>query len=229
MSEYVRGDPFGLKRRAAGGRGVGVFADDQADRVAAERSALAGWEQRVVGLAVAFVEPCAQELRSRRSGRRACLAAFARDPDVRAGAEVTSQTRRPVSSETRTPVWIMSEQQRVVAAAEPGGAVGRGEERLDLAEVEVGDGVALVALGRDRHHPRDRVGVLGMLERGEPVEGVDRPEPGVAGPGAVARGLLEVVEEGADQRRVEIVEVQLEWLLAGLLVREGSSSRNVSR
>jgi len=33
--------------------------------------------------------------------------------------------------------------------------------------------------------------------------------------------VFEVVEERANQRRVEIVEVQLEWLLAGLLLREG--------
>ena len=44
----------------------------------------------------------------------------------------TSPMRRPVSSETRTPVWIIERQQRVVAAAEPGASVGRGEQRLDL-------------------------------------------------------------------------------------------------
>jgi hypothetical protein len=64
------------------------------------------------------------------------------------------------------------------------------------------------------------VRLLGVFERSEAVEGVDRPEPGVAGPGAVAPVLLEVVEERADQRRVEIVDVQLERLLAGLLLRE---------
>ena len=58
----------------------------------------------------------------------------------------------------------------------------------------------------------------GMFERREPVEGVDRPEAGVAGPGAVAAVLFEVGEERADQRRVKIVDVQLERLLAGLLV-----------
>jgi len=78
-----------------------------------------------------------------------------------------------------------------------------------------------VALGRDRHHPRDRVRVLGMSERSEAVERVDRPEPRVAGPGTVAPIFFEVVEERADQRRVEIVDVQLERLLAGLSLGEG--------
>ena len=35
-------------------------------------------------------------------------------------------------------------------------------------------------------------GVLGMFERSEAVERVDRPEPGVAGPGAVAAFLFEM-------------------------------------
>jgi len=59
-----------------------------------------------------------------------------------------------------------------------------------------------------------------MFKRGEPVEGVDRPQAGVARPGAVAAVLLEVPEERADQRCVEIVDVQLERLLAGLFLRE---------
>ena len=59
-----------------------------------------------------------------------------------------------------------------------------------------------------------------VLQRREPVEGVDRSEPGVAGPGAVAPCLLEMVEERADQRSVDIVDVELERLLAGPLVGE---------
>jgi hypothetical protein len=46
---------------------------------------------------------------------------------------------------------------------------------------------------------------------------VDRRQAVVAGAGAVAPFCFEVVEERADQRRVEIVEVQLARLLAGPL------------
>ena len=81
-------------------------------------------------------------------------------------------------------------QQCTVAAAEPGAAVGRGEQRGDLGEVEVADGAAFVALGRDRHDPRDRVRVLGVFERGETVERVDRAEAGVAGAGSCCRGRV---------------------------------------
>ena len=59
-----------------------------------------------------------------------------------------------------------------------------------------------------------------MLERGEPVEGVNRAEPRVAGPRTVAAFVFEVAEERADQRRVQVVDVQLEWLLTSLVVRE---------
>jgi hypothetical protein len=46
---------------------------------------------------------------------------------------------------------------------------------------------------------------------------VDRRQPGVACASAVASLLFEVVEEGADQLDVEVVDVQLTRLLAGLL------------
>jgi hypothetical protein len=54
---------------------------------------------------------------------------------------------------------------------------------------------------------------------------VDRAEAGVAGAGTVAAVAFEVGEEGADQWRVEVVDVQLEWLLAGLVVREAQQQR----
>ena len=110
--------------------------------------------------------------------------------------------------------------ERVVAAAEPGAAVGRGEQRLDLFQLEVADGVSLVTLGRDREHSPERVKVFRMSQRGVLAEGVDRRQAVVAGAGAVASGLLEVVEERADQRRVEIVDVEPAGLLAGPLARE---------
>ena len=77
-------------------------------------------------------------------------------------------------------------QQGMVAATEPGASLGCGEQRFDLGGVEVADDAALVAFGRDRHHPRDRVRVFGVFERREPVERVDRAEARVAGADAVA-------------------------------------------
>jgi hypothetical protein len=45
-----------------------------------------------------------------------------------------------------------------------------------------------------------------LVERGAAVEGVDRREPGVPGPWAVPAVVFEVVEERANQRRVEIAQ-----------------------
>ena len=170
---------------------------------------------------MAFVQPGAHDFDGLAGqGRGALLSALARYPDVGAGAEVhVADAQAGELGDTHAGL-DHEHQQGVVAPAQPGARVGRGEQRLDLVEVEVGDDAALVALGRDRHHPGDGVRVLGVLQRREPVEGVDRPEPGVAGPGTVAPCLLEMVEERADQRSVEIVDVELERLLAGPLVGE---------
>ena len=46
--------------------GGGVLGDEQGDRVTAERAAAAGREQGLVGAAVTFLEPCAEN--SQRSG-----------------------------------------------------------------------------------------------------------------------------------------------------------------
>jgi hypothetical protein len=97
----------------------------------------------------------------------------------------------------------------VIAAAVPGLAVGRGEQRLDLLQVEVADQLAVVALGRDLDHACDRLGVFGMTQRSVAVERVDRGELLVAGAGAVAALGLEVIQECADQLSVEVGEVQV--------------------
>ncbi len=52
-------------------------------------------------------------------------------------------------------------------------------------------------------------GVLGVAQRGEAEQRVDRGQPGVAGAGAVAALVFEVVQERADQRRVEVGDVEL--------------------
>ena len=108
----------------------------------------------------------------------------------------------------------------MVAATRPAASVRRLEQRLRLDQVEVADVVVPVALGGNVHHLGDDLRVLGMLQRGVAVEGADRGESVVARADAVAPVLFEVGEKRADQRRLEVIEVQLEWRLAGLLVRE---------
>ena len=66
-----------------------------------------------------------------------------------------------------------------------------------------------MAFGWDREHACDQRGVLGMTEAGEPVEGADRCQPGVAGADGVLPVVLEVLQERADQVGVELAEVEL--------------------
>jgi hypothetical protein len=54
---------------------------------------------------------------------------------------------------------------------------------------------------------------------GEAEKGVDRGEAGVAGADAAAAIVLQVFEERAHQRRVEIPELKLRGCLAGPLLR----------
>jgi hypothetical protein len=103
----------------------------------------------------------------------------------------------------------------VVAPAGPSGQVTSAEQRAGLGVAEVGDQVALGALGRDRQDTLDRACVLGVAQGKVAEQGVDRCQAAVAGRDAVAPVLLQVFQERGDQRRVEVGDVQA----AGRLLR----------
>jgi len=96
----------------------------------------------------------------------------------------------------------------VVAPSGPGAGVAGAKQRFDLVVGEVGDQRPVEPFGWDREHSGDAVGVLGVGQRREPEQRVDRGQSGVAGADAVAALLLEVVQERADHRRVQLVDVQ---------------------
>ena len=74
--------------------------------------------------------------------------------------------------------------------------------RLDGGEER--DGAFVGAFARDREHPLNQGGVLGVPQCAVVKEGVDRGEPDVAGAGGVPALLLEVLKKRADRRRVEV-------------------------
>jgi hypothetical protein len=92
------------------------------------------------------------------------------------------------------------------------------DERGGLVAGEVVDGAFLEAFGRDREHPCDEGGVLGMTQRCVLKQRSDRRQAQVAGAGAVVPVGFEVVEEARDQWFVEVVPVQAGGLFAGDLV-----------
>jgi hypothetical protein len=57
MAQHVWGDLLPGQRRTAAGSGLGVDSEAVLERVAAERTAAGGGEQRVVGFSRAFARP----------------------------------------------------------------------------------------------------------------------------------------------------------------------------
>src|SRR2546425_5305876 len=113
------------------------------------------------------------------------------------------------------------QEQGVVTSTDQGGAVGSGQEGLDLGPVEEGDQGALEALERDGEDALDERGVFGVVEGCEVEEGVDGGETGIAGADGVASNGLEMSQKVADERGVEVVEVEAAWGLPSALVNEG--------
>jgi hypothetical protein len=118
-----------------------------------------------------------------------------------------------LSSETRSPVW--QQEQGVVAASEPGGAVGSGQQRVDLdAGQEAHDG-AIAASGRDAQHPTDLLSMLRCAQCRVAEQGVDRGQSGVAGGGRVGSLGFQVLQKRCDQWCVQVGDVQLGRLDGG--------------
>jgi hypothetical protein len=96
----------------------------------------------------------------------------------------------------------------VVAASGAGGPVRDGEQGLGLRTGEERDDRLVSPLGRDRQDPGDVGSVLGMAQRREAEQGVDRGQPGVTAADGVAPIVFEVVQERADHRRVQVSDVE---------------------
>ena len=116
---------------------------------------------------------------------RALLAAFAVGADVRAGAERRRRrSRAPISSETRSPVWMASVSiawsrrptQRLRSGASISASDSGGEEGHEC--------VGRIAWAGSQH-ARDHGGVFGVAQRGVAEQRADRGQPQVAGAGAV--------------------------------------------
>jgi hypothetical protein len=86
------------------------------------------------------------------------------------------------------------DEQGVVPPADPGIQVGAGDEGADLGLAEIGNHPAPCPLLRDGEHPGDELGVLRLPVGGEAEERVQGGQAGVAGPHAVAPGVLEVFQ-----------------------------------
>ena len=162
-----------------------------------------GWLWRSVS------QECSTETVWAVRGRSPLFPAFAVTTEVGSSPEVNVSAAQPGELGDSQPGLDGDHQQGVIAPADPAVAVGSGEQGVDLFGFEEGDVGALGAFGGDGEHPSDQRGVFGVFQRRVSVEGVDGRQAGVAGSDAVVTVSFEMVQEGPDERGVEIVEVEI--------------------
>jgi hypothetical protein len=203
-------------------RGGCVLGDEPFDRVTAKPGAGAGREERLIWfIAATFVEPVLQHFHGLLVQRGAAMLSAFAEAHVGAAAEVHVGSVEVHQFRDSQPGADGEQEQGMVASAGPGEPVRCGQEGLYLGVGEVGDEGFVEASRRDRQHPLDERGMLGVAERGELEQGVDRGETGVAGAHAVAPLELEMVQERGDEGGVEVDQAQRGWWLRELLLREG--------
>jgi len=106
-------------------------------------------------------------------------------------------------------VWSRRPVQRVRSGGD--------EQHVDLWSRQEGDQRPGAALGGDRQHPGDELGMLGVAQCSEREQRVDGGQPRVPGGHADAADFFQVGQEPADRRRVEVLEVQRRRALAAVL------------
>jgi hypothetical protein len=99
-------------------------------------------------------------------------------------------------------------EQHVIVATDPVAPVWRREDRVDLAAGEEMHFALVVELAGDREHALDLPGIGGLLECGVTEECTDRGEAQVARLDPDRPAHLEIVEEGADERGVEVGQIE---------------------
>jgi hypothetical protein len=167
-------------------------------------------EDRRIRLRWTLTQPSLEDLTDvPAQGSAAELAPLAEASDVSAGAK--HHVLAAECGQLRHPQARLDghEEERAVAPSDPGGGVWRNEEDLDLFLGQEFDDPALEPLARDREDSLAEERVGWCRESDEAEEGVECRESGVAAAGGVATLALEVVEELAEESRVEIGELEL--------------------
>jgi hypothetical protein len=115
--------------------------------------------------------------------------------------------RRPINSDARRPVWAASVSKvwsrRPVQVERSGARKSASSFRFD----QEGDEPSVETLAWDSKHALDYGGMLGMSKRCVSEQRTDGGKSSVAGARTIFPLLLKMVEEGADERRIKIVDV----------------------
>jgi len=102
-----------------------------------------------------------------------------------------------------------NEQQRPIPPPNPRLQVWGGNQSRDFLLIEELHGAALVAFGWDRENALAMQGVGRLLKSDEAEEGVERGQSDVTGTGRALAMVFDVIEEVAQQGRVEILDTQM--------------------
>ena len=108
----------------------------------------------------------------------------------------------------------------IVASTCPGCPVWRSQQGFDFSLVEEGNQSSLESLLGNGKHSLDSGGVFGVTKRRVAEQGSNRSKPGVASARTVSPLAFEMVEKGADQRGVKVINVQLRRFNAQSIRRE---------
>jgi hypothetical protein len=95
----------------------------------------------------------------------------------------------------------------MVAPPGPGRAVGCAEQRIEFRFDQESDEPPVETLAWNGKHAFDYGGMLGMSKRCVPEQRTDGGKSSVASARTILPLLLKMVEEGADERRIKIVDV----------------------
>jgi hypothetical protein len=104
--------------------------------------------------------------------------------------------------------------QRIVTPSGPSRPLGDGKQCVQFWFSQERNESSVEALGRNGEHTLDYAGVLGMAKRGVAEQRADRSQSSITGAHSILPLVLEVVEEGANQWGVEVVDLQLRGLRA---------------
>ena len=161
----------------------GVDGDALRQGIQAERATADGREQWVLSRArvVSVIQARSTVAVAAVSGVMRCFRPLPRQLTCAAVSRWMSSRVNEISSDARSPVWTASVSRAWSRRPVRVVAVGRVEQGLCLDVGEVGDHGVVAAFGGDREHAADVVGVLGVPQRGEGEQGVDRGQAGVAG------------------------------------------------
>lgn len=108
------------------------------------------------------------------------------------------------------------QQKRPVTAPAPAAEVGSGEQGGDFDAGEEGDGWANITLARDGENPLCQCAVFRRMQGHIAEEGMDGGKTDIAATGAVVAVVFEMIEEGAEERGVEIRQGHFRRSLAQL-------------